>query len=1593
MPQQDLKKYDIFISYRRYKQDGKRCSINRSRFLFDELNVKYNDKVLRDVEKFQFENWIKQIVYGVENCKVFISIIEDGTFPDKYVDSDTGNIICTKSFDKYDKKTIDLYEDFSKMSIEDLVKNLTERVSRNEEIDFVRIEIGRALKRKEKEKDKFMFVPIHHRGFNFDTLPKDVQFRTNNAVDYDGDEFFCIINENDKDYKLRSIDDFLFLSRYSKRGKDICAKELYADKKRTESRFGFVEDFYCRREEVDGKLEEYINKESINPTKAFFFLTGRPGSGKTRAVYQLCKTGPLQNKDVIILRKDNIVEIANFVIKSEPTDSLYFLCDQIVDVFRYLEEDVLEEFVNKIKGSQGKYHLIATNTLDRLNDFLNKKIDDDILWNSHSYEKREIPPKLDDEFIDRLLKLNTKFDSSVDRKKVKTVADLIPGLNNYSKKIYEDSFRDVNEDFQAAWLKALQLVTIFRKENNPLFLAILVLAQMLPEVDEKNMKKTLLKCIRQMMRSNFFDLYYESDSGNIEPLTPDAIDKDFIQLRNPQPIRYDNEEIVRGNVLPNHTNCTFEIKELVWHYLEEKEGGFLYNFTDIDDVEDAIECWYNSFPKNEVSSLTRVLPRIPDPTPKIQSVVNNFVKDKLDELQNESEVLSIDELQLYGLLLGRSQNEEDVKYVFDKIKNIQNYLIHGNIVGEWYRYAKSKYISKIEYKDYVENTIRPKISFLTIKDDGSWNLNLSEDLSLSPNDLYNIRQEYEALVNLKIIRVAFTKLLTYVNICFDRIPISEGADSINWSTLTKRELSAVLYLCNLLALNSEAERDNLEELYKLLTKYHLFDENKVCLARQLYSHLARQADGNIAKCKSIVDVFFRNDTTGYSDDPDSWTLQKESDEFKKIFALFLMQAIERCANFENSIKLYELYLCALGDNDVDRFKVLTKVFRNCDVENEFSMLQDFFKDLKKDKTNIDRNSFKVLTNVMMEKAPDYETAVKYLAELDGNDVDSYSLFHILDKITKASKAASNDEHFNKALNVIEDERLSKFKSEGQILARLYQIANNVGQEKKVDEIAGEAAMNRVFVSIKMGKAYRSIKEVYELYSEFHNNQEKIYSDLFSSMVLRLVKEGGNENIRNELKENCKKEFYLKDSHYLLALIRLGEIKIFNDDKDEFSREFLANIDKLDTTDSWRKLIQEYQIRNIKKRGKQKMLCTKYIEEYIVRKYPYEMYPDFAIKKKLKEFQLDIDNYQKDIEAIWMEGQKKEGEKKWHDAIKLYLRIEPIRKYVATRLGQCYRRLGRIEDSVRWTLIGLDEGCFLAPYNLYMIYRYNKNKIKGFYDIDKAIDYLIVANERGNTKAPKELNKWFNDLKSKITNLPIIHIEEENNKHSISVLTIIKIGKALSISMDDWYDIGVSYFNNKHFALCVECYHLAADLGHTRAADCLWKWYQEGKNVAKNQLLQRRYLKIAAQFKNNQTAAKELTRFQEAEDLFQQGMVYYKRALSYNSSLKQPYKGAIEKFSEALSLGLVEASHYLGYCHFKGLGVDTNIEEAIKYYKMSAEQGYDPSQFSLGQIYEKQNMDEAMKWYQLAAEQGHEKAKQRLEQLNPNLYNNETNLHS
>lgn len=80
-----------------------------------------------------------------------------------------------------------------------------------------------------------------------------------------------------------------------------------------------------------------------------------------------------------------------------------------------------------------------------------------------------------------------------------------------------------------------------------------------------------------------------------------------------------------------------------------------------------------------------------------------------------------------------------------------------------------------------------------------------------------------------------------------------------------------------------------------------------------------------------------------------------------------------------------------------------------------------------------------------------------------------------------------------------------------------------------------------------------------------------------------------------------------------------------------------------------------------------------------------------------------------------------------------------------------------------------------------------------------------------------------------------------------------------------------------------------------------------------------------------------------------------------------------------------AQNQLGYCCYKGEGVERDYTQAAAWFRRAADQGYAPAQCNLGACYKNgtgvpQDTAQAVKWYSLAAQQGSADAKQRLEAL-------------
>ena len=89
--------------------------------------------------------------------------------------------------------------------------------------------------------------------------------------------------------------------------------------------------------------------------------------------------------------------------------------------------------------------------------------------------------------------------------------------------------------------------------------------------------------------------------------------------------------------------------------------------------------------------------------------------------------------------------------------------------------------------------------------------------------------------------------------------------------------------------------------------------------------------------------------------------------------------------------------------------------------------------------------------------------------------------------------------------------------------------------------------------------------------------------------------------------------------------------------------------------------------------------------------------------------------------------------------------------------------------------------------------------------------------------------------------------------------------------------------------------------------------------------------------------------------------------------------AVRWYRLAAEQGFAEAQHNLGVIYYNGEGVPENNAEAVKWWRLAAEQGFVDSQYNLGFSYEKgdgvpENDVKAYVWYSVAAAQGVELSK-------------------
>jgi hypothetical protein len=109
---------------------------------------------------------------------------------------------------------------------------------------------------------------------------------------------------------------------------------------------------------------------------------------------------------------------------------------------------------------------------------------------------------------------------------------------------------------------------------------------------------------------------------------------------------------------------------------------------------------------------------------------------------------------------------------------------------------------------------------------------------------------------------------------------------------------------------------------------------------------------------------------------------------------------------------------------------------------------------------------------------------------------------------------------------------------------------------------------------------------------------------------------------------------------------------------------------------------------------------------------------------------------------------------------------------------------------------------------------------------------------------------------------------------------------------------------------------------------------------------------------------------QAEEWFRKGHCF----VTGTGGVAKDEREAVKWYLLSADQGYAIAQFNLGVCYRYGHGVATDRREAVKWYRLAADQGHADAQFNLGLCYYNgtgvtTDMCEAVKWYRLAADQG------------------------
>lgn len=965
--------------------------------------------------------------------------------------------------------------------------------------------------------------------------PEELEASEQYAKDYKpGLEGSSILKELKLLLKKRAFKSTQLLG-ISKKGSEILARDLYFDKHRAEPKYGFYEDQYLPRKSVDRELEKAIDEE-----KKLIILTGTPGSGKTRAVYE-CIRQKLKNDHILLVKTDNVKEVADRMFHfqklvdkgHQSEDVFYLICDQIRDVFASLEKGKIIDFFEVVINNPNIY-FIATTIRTSYNAFLEDLDQLDVTgrmrkyFNANAFQSNytlcqniDIPLISDDDESNLILNwLSNNFNT----RKGETIGDFIPGLNNYIDSIVDYIYDQVQKrewgQYVEAFIRGMKIHWLFRRTSpDPLFIPIMITRCIHNEEKRENFKSKCVACINYLIDINFITVRRDNELVKLETRNLDLEDEN----------EYDGEEFLTI-LSPEYT---YSVNELVLEALQKIENRrrqnrqkYLFSFfmDEIEDVKKAIRIFYNTFPNAE--SLRRMVPRLPtyecsEETFKagkelILKLLRKLIEEKPREIKNDAVKLT------FSLLIGRADSWEEVQKLLGEMKK---YDIEpdADLIGELYRYGQRqekeqgyvwKFIETFQEKKQIEDT------------------------------LYIFLRKMECLTKTFAEAKEFVK--EYQILEFIR-QYSKQVESIEYMNAQR--------IFNLLW-RREKTPDEYRELLEMYREADMTMDSS-----DLYTFI-HSAYKNKEKLEQIFHILL--------DENSPYQPQIRKNNFEQIIAFLINES----PDFNSAYFFYEENLKHEKEKRQEKDEVESEDRENIDNYRLFAMClkhankQDFQKvmecvnamEKRSKKRTPPMEISSIIYNQLLKIVPTLDDAASSINKI--TKIDDYTLNNLLLDII--SHKDSDEKCFIYAYQLINRSQFKPVRTSIHVIANLFNLATAPGHEKYIfnmirqdlDKIEADALINMVKSSDEIGtmrirKMYRNLDKSFQLLTDIRERKKhepKIKSDIYNAFLSKLSQPNISkkdqkyylkkwEKIRNEDDGRL-----LKDEHFYANIYRFYKKK-------------------------------------------------------------------------------------------------------------------------------------------------------------------------------------------------------------------------------------------------------------------------------------------------------------------------------------------------------------------------------------------------------------------------------------------------------------------